>query len=267
MIYHIHNSYLNHTNKNTVNVIKACDLIITVSDYLKNEILKNSQEDIDKSKVRTLQNCIDVSEFGFQKYKEFRSDFRIKHNITSTDIVIVFCGRINEVKGIRELLKAFNSLRRKNLKLLIIGSSWYDSKEVTPYYTEIQEISDKNKDNIIFTGFVPHEIVSKYYAVGDLVVVPSLWEEPAGLVVLEGLASGIPLIVTRKGGIPEYSSNDNTIYIDVDEQLVANLAQQIKYLADDESLRKEMGKNAIQFASYFNPENYYNEFCNLINEL
>ena len=60
------------------------------------------------------------------------------------------------------------------------------------------------------------------YQLGNIAVLPSMWEEPAGMTMVEAVVSGLPLITTNSGGIPEYISDDVAVLLDRDENLVDN---------------------------------------------
>lgn len=64
-------------------------------------------------------------------------------------------------------------------------------------------------------------------------VVPSIWQEGAGLVAVEGMAAGLPLIITQSGGMVEYVNSDAAIQVPIDKELPHNLALNIKLLAND----------------------------------
>ena len=80
---------------------------------------------------------------------------------------------------------------------------------------------------IKFTGLIPQSEISALYHIADVAVLPSMWEEPAGLTMLEAAAAGVPVITTNAGGIPEYLRNDLGIFLDRDNELVNNISNNI----------------------------------------
>ena len=74
----------------------------------------------------------------------------------------------------------------------------------------------------------------------------------------------MPLIATRVGGLPEYVCEGSAKLINVDDNLISNLAAAIDELLSDENKRKEMGVRALKNASQFSTENYYKHFCEII---
>lgn len=103
-----------------------------------------------------------------------------------------FIGRVSEEKGIEILLNAFIIANISDSKLFIAGDG--DSE----YLNNLKSKYEKN--NIIFLGKVEPE---KYYELININVVPSVWEEPLGRVVIEAYSYGVPSIVSCSGGLPE----------------------------------------------------------------
>lgn len=94
-------------------------------------------------------------------------------------------------------------------------------------------IKDKLKDKVVFVGYVQQENIPKYYNAADIAIMPSMWEEPAGLTMIEALCCGANLITTNSGGIPEYVS-EYAIVLEKDDNLVKNLSVNVKKLLDKE---------------------------------
>ena len=175
---------------------------------MKKRILDISN--LDKSKVQVLKNCYDSS-FEKSNYLMFDSQkFKKELGISDKDFVIVFCGRLVNEKGVWELMSAVKGIEF-DYKLLIIGEIEYERE----YSQKLLSESKRNK-NIIMTDYIEHSELYKYYKIVNLAVVPSKWDEPAGLVVLECLKMNLPLIATRVGGIPEYVYGNNYVLCDTD---------------------------------------------------
>jgi glycosyltransferase involved in cell wall biosynthesis len=117
----------------------------------------------------------------------------------------------------------------KNLKLIVAGASFY-GKDVSesPYMVELKKEAETVREKVIFTGYVDYRKMPSYLKTADIAVVPSLWEEPFGLTDLEAMASGVPLITTRSGGIPEICEGV-AILLDRDD-ICHHLAEAIRFL-------------------------------------
>lgn len=99
--------------------------------------------------------------------------------------------------------------------------------------------------------------MSKYYAGCDICIVPSIWEDPAPLTIIEALKSGIPIISTLSGGIPEYLNSKAGILLNIDLNLSKNLSKAINGLINDPKKRKEMSKNAKKIGNILSSDEYY----------
>lgn len=259
---HLHNDYLNINTKNGEKIADKCKKIITVSEFIKNrvETIPNVY-----GKVSVIKNCTDLNLFNKNNYLNIRDEQRNKFMIDNQDTVILYSGRISETKGVKELLEAFKGLTNKrNVKLLIVGSTWY-SKNITDEYLEkLIEISEEIKEKIIFTGYVNYSDLHKIHAAADIAIVPSIWDEPAGLVLLEAMASGLPLITTDVGGILEYINIDGALVVKKDSMIINNLEKALSELILDHSSRIKMGEKNQNYVRKFSTEKYYSDFCRLL---
>lgn len=259
---HIHHDALKSGSEEIIN---NCERIITVSDYIKNRTILNNK--ISEEKVIVLKNAVNINIFNKNKYKSELNRIRESLNIDKDDIIIGFTGRLIPEKGIKELLLAMQKIETdKKVKLIIIGSTAFGLKSTSGYEEEIKILSNKINKNIIFTGYIHNNDIAKINSIIDIAVVPSIWDEPAGLVVLEAMALGNPLIVTNSGGIPEFVTKDCAIIIERNENLINNLSIAIKKLIIDDKLRKRMSINARERANKFSIVNYYNNFIDILED-
>ena len=183
------------------------------------------------------------------------------------DVVFLFCGRFNEEKGIRELLKAFEMMT-KNAKLLIVGGYYYGSGMISPFEQEMYKlVEEKLKDKVQFTGQVEYNMMPEIYAIADVVVIPSMWDDPAPLTVIESLSSGKALITTDSGGIPEYADSNTSIILKRDENVVNKLAENMDMLVEDGTRRKNMEQAVLVKTEDWTIEKFYEDFCEIITEV
>ena len=207
------------------------------------------------TKCVTVLNGIDTQYF-FQAEPLPRNPFML----TEKDFVIAYSGRLKKEKGILQLIQAIKQVKEiVKLKLLIIGASAYGKdKEPTKYIRQLEEESEPIKDKVIFTGFINYDQMPSYLKMADIAVVPSMWEEPFGLTVVEALAAGLPLITTRSGGIPEICEGVATI-IDR-ENIVENLAAAILDLYNHPEKRKQLAAAGLERAKQFDKDSYAKNF-------
>lgn len=263
LYFHLHHDAFNVFKGDSEKVINACDKIITVSKYIKDRTLKVS----DKVRIEVVENCTNTRIFNKDLYIDQRSSLREKYNIKEDEIVIMFTGRIIPEKGIKELIEAFKIIcKDERVKLIIIGNAGFANEIKSSYDEEILKLSNEVSDKIIFTGFIHNGELPKLHAMVDIAIVPSIWEEPAGLVAIEALSSGLPLIVTNSGGLKEYVNEDSAIIVEKNEQLINNIAKGLKRLIEDEKLRENMAKEARKQGEKYNTKKYYTDFINLLKE-
>ena len=166
----------------------------------------------------------------------------------------------------KELKQAIINLNNPRIKLVIIGKSFYKTKVESSFEKELICMTDKIKDNVIFTGYIEHKEIYNMYKMADIVALPSIWQEPAGLTIVEAAAVGVPVITTDAGGIPEYIDNNYAIIIKNNEDIVYNIEEAIKKVLVDKDLRKKFYSNAISIRKKYSIEKYYKEFINILEE-
>ena len=108
--------------------------------------------------------------------------------------------------------------------------------------------------------------VYRYASAADVQCVPTLVEEAAGLVLLEAMAGGLPLIATKSGGVVEYVDKDTALLIER-ENLVENLKISILYLKEHPDVRKHMSDRAKIQSKKFDEAVYYQNFAETIQDI
>ena len=189
---------------------------------------------------------------------------RAEYGISSKDFVFIYSGRIDIYKGVWELVKAFKKINREDVKLLVVGKSWFGEENVKDEYTcKVQKEAEKVRNKIIFTGFVNPDKMPLMYQIADCLVVPSIWEEPFGVVALEGMASGLPLIVTNSGGLPEIVNDKCAVIVNKEKDIVNNLTDEMNKMMINEAKAKKMGECAretVQSNLEYDSRNYFGLF-------
>jgi glycosyltransferase involved in cell wall biosynthesis len=175
---------------------------------------------------------------------------------------MVFSGRITKEKGVSELIDAMIRLKKHaNIKLLIIGSPFYgDTANEDDFVRELKRKAETLKGRIIFTGFIPYSEIPQYLKLSDIAVIPSLWDDPCPNTVLEAQAMGLPIITTRRGGIPEEVTEENAILLNTDKDFTDRLTEAIFSLYEHPEKRQQMSKAAIENSKYYNHQRYAEDF-------
>lgn len=244
-------------------VVKGYGHMIGVSNFVVKEYEKACNIPVN---THVLKNAIDVKRFSRSVSEEQKRSIRKKLELSEKDFVILYVGRIMEIKGVLELMRAVISLKEKHIKLLIMGSANSGKRAFSPYERKVKKLSEQNKDRIIFTGYVDNAEVYKYASVADVQCLPTLVEEAAPLVILEAMAEGIPLIVTKSGGVEEYI-DENTALIVEKYNIVKNLKRGICYMKKHSDARKQMSEKLKRQSKKYDEEIYYKNFVTMINKI
>ena len=186
-------------------------------------------------------NGIDVQRFHKSRIKSTDvNELKQKLGIEDGDFVIGFTGRLVRDKGIIELVQAYNKLQSHlpNIRLLLVGM--LETRDALPsdIVKAIQE------SNIICTGYVHNTIIERYYALMDVLVLPS-YREGFPTSVLEASSMEIPIITTRATGCRD-SIVEGVTGLFVDHS-AWDIEQAVLKLYHDESLRERMGKSGREF--------------------
>ena len=255
LVYHLHNEKLDCKSEKALDIYNAATCIITVSDYIKSRVLTINHYD---KKTTTVYNGIDLHAFSSCNHSINRNSIGLQED----DFVMVFSGRVTAEKGIMQLIEAMTLLQDlPRIKLLVIGSSFYGNDDNENSFAKaLREKAAHLSDRIIFTGFIPYAQMPNYLQIADIAVIPSVWDDPFPTTVLEAQATGLPIISTRRGGIPEQITEESAILLDTDEYIVDNLATAIRDLYQHPEKRKALGQAGLLHSQYFNKERFAKDF-------
>ena len=255
LILHLHNELLHSRSRYHDIIFNSLTKILTVSDYIKGRVATIQPSD----KIQTVHNGIDLNNFTIKNTNNIsRKDI----GFTEDDFVMVYSGRINKDKGVSELIDAMLRLKEyPNIKLMIIGGSFFGNTDHEDEF--IRLLKDKAKaiqDRIIFTGFIPYKNMPDYLQIADIAVIPSIWNDPFPTTELEAQAMGLPIITTRRGGIPEEVTKENAILLETDGQLIDNLSSSILQLYQHPEIRKQMAKASLKHSKCFDRNTFAKNF-------
>lgn len=190
-------------------IAEKADTIIATSPVEK-RILINLFK-IDKNKIKVIPIGVDTKIFKPGRSNRIRKSFKI----SKSKKVILYVGRIEWRKGIGTLLYAFHKVlsRYPNTKLYIVGggksklATNLEKAEKERLKNIIQELGLRSK--VFFTGPKRQKSLFRYYSVADVCVVPSYYE-PFGIVPLEAMACGTPVVASKTGGLSYTVKNNIT---------------------------------------------------------
>ncbi|MFX0140589.1 MAG: glycosyltransferase family 4 protein, partial [Candidatus Hodarchaeota archaeon] len=213
--------------------------VIFVSKSLVNEY-KNFIDNLNK--ISVIPNGINIK----QLTENTNPRYFIHDNKLENKIILFSIGRIDKLKGFQKVIEIFPKLKEKydNLIYLIAGKDGGFKKE-------LQKLIKNKKliNSVQFLGYVNHQTKKNAFAAADLVLIPSLYE-PFGIVILEAMGFGKPIISTKRGGIKEILKHEiNGILINPSDQL--ELYDQIDKLLKNKELREKLGKEAKRSVQKF----------------
>lgn len=248
IILHQHNDIPDADLEKFKSMAKGLTGVICVSKYICNRMRSVCRAEI----CKVVYNGIDTNKF---KRKDNRLLMRKRLGIKESDYVIVYSGRLVREKGIKELIEAVSQIEDEEIKLVIIGASFYaESSQNDSFITELRQAATSLGARIIFTGFVKYSDVPAYLSMADLAVVPSLCNEALGLANLEAISVGLPVIATRVGGIPETIEEPNVL-IDKNEHFVENLSKAIRTMKESSNDERPALKEEFHKEMY--AQNYW----------
>lgn len=185
------------------------------------------------AQVEVVTNGVDTQAYR-PRWEQDREVAALKHKlgIAADRTVVLFVGRISPEKGPLDLVRAFEILRtrRPNALLLLVGeyrTSGKPGDRRADYGRQVVDACQRLGTDCILTGVVEPGDVRRYYWLGDVLVVPSEFEEPFGMVAIEAMAAGVPVLATRRGGLPEFVLPSRTGYLIDNAKDPIGLAAQI----------------------------------------
>lgn len=175
--------------------------VIVCSEFMKSEVQRSFNVPADK--VDVVFNGVDAQKFEFEWPENERAAWRAKLALPNEKIVM-YVGRFVREKGIQVLLNAASSVlsHNQNTKFVIVGGG---NREKFEKFVHWYGLSDK----VLFTGFMANRSLHQLYRCADVAVFPSLYE-PFGIVALEAMAAGVPVVSSDAGGLREVVLHDET---------------------------------------------------------
>lgn len=225
----------------------------------------NQAEPKNEQYTYIVPNGIHTEYFMPKSSEEERSLLRKELGFTQEDFIVLFCGRLIEVKGVYELVSAILSIQDSSVKLLIVGSDSFAEGNSGNYAEKIINLAAKHPERIRYLGYKKNQDMPKYYHCADMQAVPSICEEAVGLVALEGMCSRLPLVITKSGGMVEYMPDGGGIIIEKEGDVISRLKRAIIWMKEHPIERRRMADIAANTAKFYSSEKYYSDFCDMMN--
>lgn len=216
--------------------------LITLTDIQKEELKKCLP--LKEDRYITIPNSVDMSKF--EDLSEARKHIRNQQAYTEANTVIGIVGRLDPWKGQMELLQAFDLMSKEysGLKLLIVGS---ETPGEEGYKKQLEDYMKENtlEKDVTLIPFQPN--VNEWMSAMDIFVMPS-YEEAFGIVLVEAMAAGLPVISTAAGGVPDILQSPELGTMVEPRSATAIAGALREYLSKPEK-RSEIGERAQSYAT------------------
>lgn len=233
-------------------IINNSSKVIALTEYMKTKI------GYQLKKIQVIPNGIEPSKFKIKK-ADARKDLGFDENKK----IITFVGSLRPVKGVEFLIKAIYLFKKKygqnDFKVLIIGKG--NQKQ----YLETLAVELDIDYLIEFVGEIPNQMIPIYLAASDIFVLPSL-SEGFSIVLIEAMASGLPVIASNTTGINEKIENGKNGFL-VESKNPDEIAEKMIKLFEDEKLCKVISINNINKAEKYTWTNVFNKYEELYDEI
>jgi glycogen(starch) synthase len=218
-----------------VSMIKRASRVIAVSDFTRRELRK--YYNINENRIRVIHNGVDT-----RKFQPAVDKRRVKEELgfNPDDLAILSVGRLYARKGLFTLIECMPQVvkRFRNAKFVISGKGQNDEMRKLVAHAERLGV----KDNIIFTGYYPDKKLPKLYQAADVFAFSTFYEHHP-FAILEALSTGLPVVTTNVGGIPETIESGKNGFL-VQPFNKEQLSDRIVYLLEHPAEAAEMGVKA-----------------------
>lgn len=213
-------------------VLNDADVVFAVSNALKHEIIATEVPGI-VSKTRMSFNAVDIDKYNDEPDDSFKMEMGLEDKP-----IVMFVGNLIKRKNVESLIEA-KKLSKCDYYLVIVGDG--------PLFKNLKgKVDDENISDVIFTG--ARDDVERIIPSCDVLILPS-FSESFGLVLIEALACGKPVIGSNVGGITEIITEDVGLFINPND--VSSIARAVDKVINDDELRNRLSSNARNRALNF----------------
>jgi len=218
------------TSKERARALRNFDAFVAISDYVRDALLESTS--VPAKRVSVIPPAVDEEAFEREPEPQERDGN-----------TVLFVGRLEPEKGIRTLLRSIRMVLRSipDCRFVIVGGGTL--KEEVTSFTRGEGVGDR----VSVEGEVPYERLPRYYKLSDVVVVPSSWQEPFGMVVADAMLSRRPVVGTSVGGLPELVRHGESGLL-VEPNDPAALAEAVVSILQNPAVAREMGERGYEMA-------------------
>jgi len=212
------------------------DRVVALTAIDRQQIIRHYQT---HSPIDVIPGGVDLDRFSPTPRAKARATLGLQPN----QKVVLFVGRIQRLKGLEVLVRAFARLGDLDARLLVVGGqpgTSHESREISRLQHLVARLG--LEDRTSFVGAVAHEQLPLYYSAADVTVMPSSYES-FGLVAVESLACGTPVVATRVGGLTSIVHDGETGVL-VPWRDAEMFAESLRRVLEDTALRQRLANNA-----------------------
>lgn len=249
------NNYLAHPN-----------VIVVNSHFLKNFLLERTNLDAEKIVVNHLGVNIDQFKPKWQIDSTLSLEILRKKLGISEHKILLYAGRLVKIKGVHHILEAMPEIVKADpsIRLIIAGGSFGHRA----YFDHLKKLAESVKDHVVFTSFIPNHKIHELFQISDLLLVPSAQKEAFGLVNLEAMSTGTPVIATKSGGIPEIIEHGKTGCLIDPSNIREELTKHILDLLSNPIKLQQMGQECVlRVRNYFTWQHTVNRQLQLYRQM
>lgn len=229
LVLHMHNSIPAYTSRKVIREL-ANVRIVCCSNFLKVE----TQHNFPELKVhRVLLNGADTLLFSPRE--------NAPDSASEGPRAILFVGRLVKEKGVHVLIEAMRLLEQRGVEAQcrVVGSARFGGSRPDKYVRNLQRNTPANVD---FLGYKSGPELAQLFRHSCIYAAPAVWDDPFPLAILEALASGLPIVASRRGGMPEAFKDGGGIL--VDSGSASELADAFQEILSGETLRQRLAQEA-----------------------
>ncbi len=236
------------SHKRLRKIFRCVERIIVNSSFLKAHLLEMFPNIMHKVKVIHL--AVDQRDFPaiLDETVQEQRNTTLQQLGYEGKKIILYVGRLIPIKGVHHLLHVLPSIIKQHPEaiLVIVGGASYGSNRITSYVKNLHRIGNTMPCNVRFIPFTPYYELHRWFSIADLVAVPSAANEAFGLVNVEAMAAGLPVIATNAGGIREIVVHERTGLLINPDHYQSDLRDGMLQLLRDDKLRKRMGEASME---------------------